>query len=1151
MDFVREPDASARSGLRPRPRRPGGRGAAGASQVGEGVERAVAEVRARVAGRVTGLAAAWTATAAFGLLLAARVAAGGGGWAAGSPGPLLVVSAMGALVLAAAWLWAALRARWADERVVARAMDGAAGLSAGAVLGGLELSRGSPAGTSAGLRAMALRSVSERLGAGPAALSGVLGDRLRLHARRAHACLAAVAAVVVAVAARAPGRAMDAWGGLLTPIAILAEPVLPPVSARPGTVEAARGSEVEVEVRAPLRDDADLRWAATGQVARLRAMPLLDGIARTRLPPLTSVTRYWVEAPDGARSPEYVLTPVDPLLVASVDATVFHPPHTGLPPSEHRGAVPHLEIVEGSRISLRGSGNRAIGRARLVRGDGSAEVEFDVRGTSFSAEWVPRSGGVFAWEFADAAGALSPPPLRVRMIADSPPRVSIEHPEALAVLPAAMRQPLVVRALDDFGIGRLEIVAWRVSAFGDAGEPVVAVAATEPGPGVVARPALDVSGWRLSPGDTVRYLARATDNHPSAQSAETAEHVLRVPGTLDLERAAGEAMARAADAAQGLAAEAREAEEDARALLERGERRGPAGEPGAEQRQFADREEMVRAVERRDQLAASVDSLRRELAALRAALERSGLSSAEARGRLGEMASALDDVAEAADPKGAPLADAAGMDSSELMDALRRAAREQEEIRSRLEESLAGFERAAVDQGLDVAVQEAEALAERQASLAAEMAGPADAGDQTSAERQDALAERTAGLEAQVQELMERLAGMGETKAQAGLEAAATRLSEGGARMNEAAQAARRRDSRSAERQAAQAAGNLSEAARAVDEAGAQMRERRMAALRAALSRTAVDALALSRRQAEVQEQMRGAAAADVANLRGAEAAIAQGIRNLAENYAIGTGMGAPGARDVMTSAGRALEHVDRTVEAMGARRSSASPYESAREVVRALNETARLAMEAAEQDPSAGASSAGEAMMQQLAELAQQQGDIIQDAAGLAPMQQGSETSNEAMREIAGEQEEVAGELGTLAGRDETRGEEGPLGDLGGMAAEARRLAEALAQGRFDPDVLRRQERLFHRLLDAGRGLERDEESHERESETPGEFLHEDVAPVAASAMDAIRYRLPDPVAMRSLPPAMQALVVRYFQRLNERAPPAPRGARDEDPRP
>jgi len=135
-------------------------------------------------------------------------------------------------------------------------------------------------------------------------------------------------------------------------------------------------------------------------------------------------------------------------------------------------------------------------------------------------------------------------------------------------------------------------------------------------------------------------------------------------------------------------------------------------------------------------------------------------------------------------------------------------------------------------------------------------------------------------------------------------------------------------------------------------------------------------------------------------------------------------------------------------------------------------------------------------------------------------------------VEDVAGRQEEVAEELGEMSEEGTEEGD--PLGDLSAFAEEARRLAEALQQGRLDPEVLRRQEQLFHRLLDAGRTLERDEESEERESEEPGDFDREGVNALTAGDIDALRFELPGAAALRALPPAQRALVLRYFERLN-----------------
>jgi len=134
-------------------------------------------------------------------------------------------------------------------------------------------------------------------------------------------------------------------------------------------------------------------------------------------------------------------------------------------------------------------------------------------------------------------------------------------------------------------------------------------------------------------------------------------------------------------------------------------------------------------------------------------------------------------------------------------------------------------------------------------------------------------------------------------------------------------------------------------------------------------------------------------------------------------------------------------------------------------------------------------------------------------------------------MEQLAREQQEVASDLGQMSQQE---GEEGPLGDLEALAQEAQALAEELAGGRLNAETRERQERLFHRLLDAGRSLEREEESTEREANAPGEFERDEVSSLSAGDLGLARYRLPDAASLNRLPPAARALVLQYFQRLN-----------------
>ena len=1104
------------------------------------IARAVDGVRGHLRRSLALTVAAWCGTGVLALLMLAPAIAGVEGWSPGSAGPLVVVTLIVALVPGGVWYWRRLGRRWCAEHRVTRAMDGTAGLEEGAVLGGLELSRVAPPGTSPGLRELALARVGSRLSGDSRALSGALGERVGMDRRRAFVALLAAVPATLLVMGFAPARTFTAWDGLLHPLAVLVEPALPPVTVEPGTAEVARGSVVEVFAHAPLRDSVTLRWEITGQVTGSRTIRLADGYGTSPLPPVTAGTSYWIEAPDGARSEVHTLTPVDPLFVSTFTLEVTYPPHTGLPPGEFQNEVPALAIPAGTHFRVRGQGSRDIGTGALTDGDGRTAMRFELRGARFEGSWVPVRSGTYAWAFTDAAGgeaAVAPQPLEIEVLPDLPPAIAVVYPGVDTIMPLNLRQPLVIRTQDDHGVSRIEILVRRISAAGEAGDPVVHGVELAGSAGATVRPVLDMSSWTLSPGDTVRYRARAVDNSPAPQTTESAEYALWVGGATELERAAQEELDRAAEDVEELAEEARRAEEELRDLQARTE--AEAGREGDRdgQARFEDREEIAQALEQQQETMEAVDSLQRELQELRDALREAGTADPELQERVRELEDLLEDVATEDDRDALEQLEEqlSSMDPDELARALERMALDQERLRQRLEDSLDRFREAALDQDFRATGREAEELAEEQEILARAMAEGGD--PELRAEQQARLEEEAEALQRRLDELQQHLEEAGEQSAGAGVQEARHQMSQARQQMQQAQQMAMQGRQQSAAQQAQQAAGDLSEVSQQLNQAHMQMQMQQMEAMRAALGQTAAGALALARRQSELRDEMQGASATELVGLRADEAAIAQGLRNLADNYAEGTEMAAPGARDLLTAVGRAMEELDGTIEAMENPRSQGpSPAAEAERVVRTLNEVARMAMTSGQQQGQAQSmASASEQMMQQMQELAQQQGEIMQDASALTPMRLGQETMREQAEEMAGRQDEVAEELREMAEEGEQRGEEGnPLGDLSAFAEEARQLAEALAQGRLDPEVIRRQERLFHRLLDAGRTLERDEESEERESETPGAFTRDPVAALGAGVLDALRFQLPGAAALRALPPAQRALVVRYFERLN-----------------
>jgi hypothetical protein len=113
----------------------------------------------------------------------------------------------------------------------------------------------------------------------------------------------------------------------------------------------------------------------------------------------------------------------------------------------------------------------------------------------------------------------------------------------------------------------------------------------------------------------------------------------------------------------------------------------------------------------------------------------------------------------------------------------------------------------------------------------------------------------------------------------------------------------------------------------------------------------------------------------------------------------------------------------------------------------------------------------------------------------------------------------------------------EGASGAAGPLAQEAQDLAAQLEAGRLDPQTIRRQSLLYHRLLDAGRTLTGSDpdEQKERVSEaaTQGSVaVPPALLPGATGAGPRLRYPTWDD--LRDLTPEQRRLVLEYFRRLN-----------------
>ena len=1051
--------------------------------------------------------------------------------------PLVLLASGGlAAVVLMSWLQRNLRV-WSRESSLASEVELAARLPEGSVRAHAELARSVPEGVSPSLAQAGEGALIARLPDEVERLAGVPGRELaRLSRISAFGAVAAVT-LLVALFVMAPGRARTAWAGLARPVALLRPEPLPPLELLPGDASLPRGEAPQVTVRAEGREQVTVHWHAIGEIQRDQATEVSQGVAETTLPALEVETRYWASSPDGAVSEVSTLVPSDPSLLVGLTLDIRYPPHTRLPLHTFRGVPGWLQVPEGTVIRVAGGVSGEGSEVLLVGDGGRIAARFPVESGGFSGSWVPSTSELITWSVEGGEdGAVLPQTLEIEVLADSPPELALPVPGSDGELPLSLRIPLLVEGNDDFGVSWVEVETTHQRP---GEEDVTAIDRIPTGEltQVTLRPVLDVSSWRVRPGDAILIRARASDNSPIGQIAETISYRLAMPIASDLREAARarieEATSRTRELLDRVARETeglRNLERQNRMGAER--TGGGSDEPDA----FHDREALRQAVEQQAELASQIDELLSRLEDTNTALSEMAEDSpedAELRDRIEELEALLEEILDSEDREQLEEMQerfregAIEEDSEQILGELTQ---RQEDLQARLEQAIEQLERRATEDAFQGAEDELRALLEAQEPLVEELAeGQGD-------ERQLDQADRASELESQLGELEERLYESGNSEAAQQTESARNEVGEAKEAMESAAESSQGGDPEEAAEQGAEAEESLESALEQLSEARSGSSESLEDKMQEGLWRGAEAALALARRQGELREEVIESVAGERQAFEGEQVAIREGLRNLGSDMA----EAAEGSPEVASTLSEAIAAAQEAVESavQGLRGTSGpqpDPGAFADSAQARMNQVALLAMGAAgEGGESPGAPTSPEEMGEELSSVGAQQSSLNEGASRLSEESaQGGTPSPVELENLTAGQEGVAARLQELA---RLPGPGGTRGNLDALAEESAEIAEALGDGRLDGTTLGRQERFLERLLEAGRTLERDGPTEEREATSAEPTARRAVTALPENVLGSGALALPSPAELEALSPAQRRLVLDYFERVNRR---------------
>ena len=1000
------------------------------------------------------------------------------------------------------------------------------------------------------------------------ALAGVQAMPAPAHRRRLvrTAAFSTIAfANVVVLAGGSWNRRADGWSALMSPVAAWRGTLLPALTLTDAPGRLARGSAVTFGVTAVGRREVSLHWRLTGAGWRDTVLTVgTDGRASVTLAAVDADLA--LVASDGRAASDTVLVRVvDRPFLGDITIRATYPAYLGRA-NERLDADLPLRLPAGTRLAFEGHSSESLAEVALSA-DG-ARIRFAASATTFSGTWTPTHSATWSWlargertEIADL-----PAPLAVEVLDDSLPRVEILEPIGEALVGMADRVGVEILAQDDnalTGVWLRRRIVDVLGAVRDSAEYRLSDAREGEWIGGVVQNMADLD---LAPGDRVEIVVVARDAAPGMREGTSRTLTLRVPSTAE-ERAAANAASEAVVAAANAAAQAQAklAERTETASRSRGDRGATAENRPNQPPNAATRPGDPQAA--RDRAAMGFESAEqaKEIAEQQRALQErvQGLEEAarEMEDRL-RAAGALDTslarqlqdaqrmLREAMTPEmTAALQRLEGASQELNADRTRQSladlAEQQKRMRQQLEKSAEMLKRAALEGAMQTLGDQAKELAQAQQQFAdSTRAGAPDP------QQAQQLAQRTRNMSQQMEALRERLererANTGANQSERAEEE--TRRSEAALQeaMRQARDAQQGQEGSAQRQQAQQGARDAAEqAAQAMQQAAQSMQRARQGQvsewkgeLTDAIDQSVQEMMQL----ASEQEQLAAQAQRDPNDptLRSKQAALQQGMERAQQRLseeAKKSALVSPRTQQMMEQAQQRVQQATR--EAAQSQRGQ-SP-QSMQEAANAMRQAAAQLTRDRERANSAQSASGLPEMMQQMQQLAQQQGALNGQMQSLFPGAQ-QRPSQEALdaqnrgraRELARSQREVARSLDEIGDND-------PTGRAQEMAREARQLAQALDQGAVDPATQARQERLFRRMLDAGRALEQEQkdESQRRESRAARGTARFTPPGGPARGQAAERYAVPKWEELRGLSADERRLVIEYFRRLNAEKSP------------
>ena len=962
---------------------------------------------------------------------------------------------------------------------------------------------------------------------------------------------------------------------------------------QPGNTQVERGTDLNVAAKVSGHIGAPVTLYyrigdghAQASTVDWQSMPMrrasdqqVPGIAPSYHLTLENVTRplqYYISVEEVA-SAQYQVTISDEPIVTQFQYRLNYPAYTRLQSQTLPANTGDIQALFGTELVFIGESNKPLEAASLVFEESdnvaleiTARHLIEPQGTlktprTMQGSFIAQQSGNYHIQITDVEGFTNPEPINytLTVFKDTVPDVNIVSPARDTVLDNTMLVDLKVEATDDYGVQALQLV-YRVEAEGaeEVNLPLkrwgVEDAPARRSVSVAYR--WDVDRIGIFPGEVLAYYVQALDNDavsgPNIGKSPT--YTLRFPSLSELYDSVATEQEMEQQGLEDLVDEQADATGLIDTLLGKIRR--------SQELTFNDENLMQQVLDNQKQIEEAAKQLVEDMQQTAEDMEQKQLFDTETVQKYQELQELMEQaLSEEHKEILQKLSEAlAKQQVSEQERAMMEANLSQEQFLQQLERAKSLYEQILLQQDLEAAAKQAQALAEQQEALMDTLETSAESAPANElAQKEDRVGEEFGKLSEKLDELGTEMSELAENKENAPPQI--ERLADEVKRLNQFAkdqnlpedlqttsENLRNGQHREALESGREAEQTLTELAQGLDNAlefmeGANANET-LTAMREAVK----SGLHLSHLHEEVLSKTDDLIIAgqtetymtneilQLQNLAAHELSTAEGIAQLANKlWELGNRqIEVPpkvvwhlnASKDALSRAARALE--DRQP-------SLAMPIQ--RTALADLNQAIFELLDAMAQMNQQMGASGMENMLEQLQQLAESQEQLNQMAQNLRQqMRERGQTPGfeQMLRQLAAQQQLIREATERLAERAEQMAQ--MLGSLEDVAGEMTEVEQALRQGELNEQVLNRQERILTRMLDSLKSLQKRDVGKQRKAEVAEkpETPVQEVPPLHPELLEIVQKLEATPHAkeLEAIPFQYREQLRRYFKALSQK---------------